>query len=416
VLLDRLVEGAMLPVRVSVHNDGGRVRREVTVRDAVANITSGTSPRRYELLVPEVGPRAEVTVRCSYECPQRGRYRVGPLTLAGSDPLGLFELRREFELRDTVVAYPRTFDMPAGLLRGGMLLSMHDAQRAPARGYGHEFRAIREYVEGDDLRWVHWKTTAHLGRLTIREFESAAAASVTLMVDLSRADMHGVAPDSTVDYAARIASSIARDSVLRGGFVRLCGNARSAIATPLERGDAHLHRILSILAEVDGNGDIPFTSLVAAQQPSIPTGSEAVLITALPDEALTQCVLRLVDNSVGVAAILLAAHTFAATGPADSRGGSPELRPPRRWPFGKAARRDSGAEPHGGGAASSPAARLHAPQEYRRLARRLRALGARVAVIELGADLALALASVVRWQSAGAVSPGDRRLRALSRQ
>ncbi|MGD8240303.1 MAG: DUF58 domain-containing protein [Armatimonadota bacterium] len=405
LLVDRLVEGGTLPVRMTVQNADGRARREVVVTDPIVNLTSGTAARRYEILVPEVPPAGETIGRGDYTCPERGRYRVGPLTLRGGDPLGLFRPQQEFELRDTVVAYPRTFDMPAGLLRGGTLLSMHDAQRAPARGHGHEFRAIREYVEGDDLRWVHWRTTAHLGRLTIKEFESGAAASVTIIVDLSKAGKHGAAPNSTIDYAARIASSIARDAVLRGGFVRLRGNAKAAIATPLERGDAHLHRILAILAEVDGNGDASVAALVAAQQPSIPAGSEAVLITAVPDEGLTRRILPLLDNNVGVAVLLLAAHTFAHGRP--EAGGAATASSERR---GSASRR-----PRAPSHAPSPDV-PYAPHDYGRLARRLHALGARVAIIEAGADLPVALASVVRWHGSGAVAPGDRRIPAPSRR
>jgi uncharacterized protein (DUF58 family) len=410
-LLDRLVEGGTLPVRMTVSSVDHRMRTDVSVGDSMRNLTSHTRRRQYSTLIREVAPNGEATAMAQYVCPERGRYQIGPVKLCGSDPFGLFQLEQEFELRDTVVAYPRTFDMPAGLLRGGMHLIMRDAQRSPSRGQGHEFRAIREYVQGDDLRWVHWKTTAHLGRLTIKEFESGAAASITILLDLSSAGRYGTAPDATVDYAARIASSVARDSILRGGFVRMCANAKSAIATPLDRGDAHLHRMLSTLAEVDANGDAPFSALVAAEQRSTPAGSDAILITALPDETLTQCVLPLLHNNVGVAVVLLAAHTFPAADeePADTQGRLSRLRAYAKrlsvtYPY----------DPSELAQGSGPQVETPGPEEYRRLARQLRSLGVRVAVVEHGADLSTALSSIVRWHGAGAVGPVDRRLVAAS--
>jgi len=402
VLLDRLVEAGTLPVRVTVTNGGGRPRREVAVTDAMRNLTSGTARREYELLVPEVPANGDAVGNGEYLCAERGRYCVGPVILHGGDPLGMFEVQRQFDILDTVVAYPRTFDMPAGLLRGGSPLNVQDARRAPARGQGHEFYGIREYVEGDDLRWVHWKTTAHLGRLTIKEFESGAAASLTIVLDLSQTGKYGVGPNSTVDCAARIASSVARDSMLRGGFVRLCGHAKSPISTPLERGDAHLHRILEILAEVDATGQMPLPALVAAEQANIPAGSEAVLITAVPDGALTQYLLPLLDKNVGVAVVLLAAHTFDAppSKSSDQQDGSSRLQSLLRRLFATA----RSPEPHGSQSEAVPPASRgprYAPEAYGDLAQRLRALGVRVAIVESGADLPLALASILRWQGSG---------------
>ena len=184
-------------------------------------------------------------------CLQRGRYRLGPLTLMSSDPLGLFPRERQLSATSIMLVYPATLDLPGfmppmGMLPGG------DAMRRRTHYITTNVSTVRDYVPGDSFNRIHWRSTARTGRMMVKEFELDPTADIWIVLDLDKS-AHAESPwslpeqevgpavlrhssvgltlqPSTMEYAATIAASLARHfawRAVRSGLWLTAGIASS---------------------------------------------------------------------------------------------------------------------------------------------------------------------------------------------
>jgi uncharacterized protein (DUF58 family) len=146
----------------------------------------------------------------------RGKYTIGPLSLRLTDPFGMCELARSFTATDTLVVTPVVWPLPPGRVVGGWNGSGESRARSIAAS-GDDDVATRQYRQGDDLRRIHWRTTARTGDLMVRREEQPWQASAVLMLD-NRAGAHrGDGPGSSFEYACSAVASIGAH-LLRNGF------------------------------------------------------------------------------------------------------------------------------------------------------------------------------------------------------
>ncbi|NDU73434.1 DUF58 domain-containing protein [Actinomadura sp. DSM 109109] len=137
----------------------------------------------------------------------RGRYRVGPLTVRLADPFGMVELVRSFSLSDTLTVTPVIVPLPAGRLSGAWTGGGDSVARAVSAA-GEDDVAPREYRHGDDLRRVHWRSTARHGELMVRREEQHFQSSGTLFLDTRRSAHWGDGPAGSFEQAVSAAASV----------------------------------------------------------------------------------------------------------------------------------------------------------------------------------------------------------------
>ena len=150
----------------------------------------------------------------------RGKFEIGPMTVRVNDPFGLVELGRSFHTTVPLVVTPRTVPLPPILLSGALTGSGDNRPRAFAMGSAEDV-TVREYRRGDDLRRVHWRSSARMGELMVRREEQPWQSRATLFIDnrLGAHRGHGVA--SSLEAAVSAAASIAVHLSQRGFAVRL---------------------------------------------------------------------------------------------------------------------------------------------------------------------------------------------------
>ena len=129
--------------------------------------TLGIRPR---FVLERVEPRGRREASYVVTADVRGRYPLGPLTLRLTDAFGMCELTRSFTHRDHLLVTPRVHALPAVALRGDWAGSGASRSRSLAAA-GEDDAGTREYRHGDDLRRVHWRSTARLGELMVRREE-----------------------------------------------------------------------------------------------------------------------------------------------------------------------------------------------------------------------------------------------------
>ncbi|MGA4507110.1 DUF58 domain-containing protein [Propionibacteriaceae bacterium G1746] len=139
----------------------------------------------------------------------RGRYTVGPLLVRASDPFGLARLDRRFSSTQQVLVTPRI--VPLGVMATAPG-SGQTGDSTPRRIglVGQDDVLIREYRDGDDVRRIHWRSTARKGEIMVRREEQSWDPSLTLLLD-SRIQAHaGTGPDSSFEWAVSAVASVAR--------------------------------------------------------------------------------------------------------------------------------------------------------------------------------------------------------------
>jgi uncharacterized protein (DUF58 family) len=150
----------------------------------------------------------------------RGRFTLGPMTVRVNDPFGLVELDRTFSSTAKLVVTPRVVALPAIPLDGVWTGSGDNRPRDFAGGSAEDVM-VREYRRGDDLRRVHWRSSAHAGELMVRREEQPWQSRATLFVDNRQHAHRGVGLASSFEYAVSAAASIAMHLAQRGFRVRL---------------------------------------------------------------------------------------------------------------------------------------------------------------------------------------------------
>jgi uncharacterized protein (DUF58 family) len=134
---------------------------------------------------------------------RRAVVKVGPVSVVRGDPLGLFErVHRRDEPVDLFV-HPRTV-----LFDGQSLGFLRDLEGLPATDLSPDdvsFHALREYQAGDDLRHVHWKSTARTGHIMVRQYEETRRSHFVIGLSTSPADYRD---DDEFELAISVAGSL----------------------------------------------------------------------------------------------------------------------------------------------------------------------------------------------------------------
>jgi uncharacterized protein (DUF58 family) len=177
----------------------------------------GTRPR---FVLEGIGHGWRHSVTYQVRSDVRGRFEIGPMSVRVSDPFGLVELGRTFRTTVPLIVTPRTVPLPNIPLGGAWTGSGDNRPRAFATGSAEDV-TVREYRRGDDLRRVHWRSSARVGELMVRREEQPWQSRATLFLD-NRASAHrGQGIASSLEGAVAAAASIAVHLTHRGFAVRL---------------------------------------------------------------------------------------------------------------------------------------------------------------------------------------------------
>ncbi len=222
----RLASGrSVRPLRTSV---GGRVAVTVRVEnpgrfDTGVLLLEDRLPYQFgpgvRFVVPGIAHGDRETLGYELVAAARGRYTIGPLAVRMSDPFGLVQVTAELGGVSEVIVWPRVEPLaPPGM--GGEFANANATRVRRLFTQGEEFYTTREYRDGDDLRKVHWRSSAKRGELMIRQEETPWQARALVAVDLRRAAHRGQGDagsfERTVSAAASMAVRLARSGYQLG--------------------------------------------------------------------------------------------------------------------------------------------------------------------------------------------------------
>lgn len=281
--------------------EGGQQRRLVSV----------LSLRWYE----------RVTRRYRVKGTQRGVWTFGPAQLRSGDIFG-FDIRRTLvETSDTLLVYPRI--VPVGALGLPARHPLGDL-RSPRRVMEDPLRlmGVRQYVQGDNFRHIHWKASARTQDLQTKVFEPSASRPVALFLNISTTEHFNEGYDLELrEFAITATASLARHLWLEGVALGLYSNTMIAGTAQHLRLRPRNHpeqlvEILAALARIDeARRRWPLEALLTLEAPHLPYGATIVVVTALLTKRLEQTLLDLRRREFGVVLIGLGEAKLARSLP-----------------------------------------------------------------------------------------------------
>lgn len=242
--------GQPVAVRLELTNLGARTH--LLMVEEQLPYALGSRPR---FVIDPMQNDESVTLHYAVRSEVRGGYQIGPLRLRVGDPFGMLELQRTFAGVDHLVVTPRVDSLPAISMVGAFAGTGDNKPRSFAGGNAADV-TVREYHLGDDLRRVHWRSTAHSGELMVRREEQPWQARCTLFID-NRARAHrGRGASSSLESAVRAGASIALHLAGQGYQVRLVSAAGDELGQGWHDGDSVLNTrsLLASLAVLPGLG------------------------------------------------------------------------------------------------------------------------------------------------------------------
>lgn len=228
--------------------------------------------------VVATGPGGAEHWTTSALCRRRGRYRLGPLALEMSDPIGLFRYRRAEAGTREMIIYPplvqlATLQRPRGQRGGVASAALLNILPTPNAG------GLREYRPGDPLSFVHWRAVAHTGKMMVKEFDQEIAGAVWIVLDLARAVHSGTDDTATVEIAVVLACSLANLMLTEGRTVGLFTVGTQARMVRPGRGRQHVWEFMGTLVDAQADGNTPLTNVLDEFRAAVPGRHAIVAIT-----------------------------------------------------------------------------------------------------------------------------------------
>ncbi len=191
----RVVVGQRAAGQIVVTNPSSRrsmpSRVELVVGDGAA-----------EFDIPSLGAGEDHEELFVLPTERRAVIPVGPAVSVKGDPLGL--LRRAVPWTEPIPLYVHPRTVPLGHLGAGFMRDLEGQPTADLSPADIAFHALREYAPGDDRRFVHWMTTARVGKLMVRQFTDTRRAHLAVVVDGAK----GSYADSGADYCEEFETAV----------------------------------------------------------------------------------------------------------------------------------------------------------------------------------------------------------------
>ncbi len=240
----RAITGSTVTVQISATHVGSGHSRQLRLADPITYPDGRASTARQSVRPLAAGETEPTTY--SLRVGRRGICTVGPMRLEVTDPFGLARrlLPGPGTTQLTVLPRIETIEPPTLLVE-----SEDHVEAPPANTHGSEFSSLREYTRGDDLRKVHWRTSARRDELVVRRDAEPRRPACTVVLDV-RARWHDA---TTFERAVSAAASILAAGGRIGRPTRLCTTA--GFDSTRATGSNQLDLVLGMLAVVEVSTD-----------------------------------------------------------------------------------------------------------------------------------------------------------------
>jgi uncharacterized protein (DUF58 family) len=243
------------------------------------NVLEDVGGERRVAAMPALPAGRASTLTYALDTSRRGLVTTGPLVLRRTDPLGLIVAERKVGGTAVVAVRPRRF--PLRMLPSGRMRDLEGPTREQSAGTA-TFHQLREYVPGDDLRHIHWRTSARTGTLVVKELVDTTRPEIVVIVDNRRKAVAEADFDHVVEVAASLLQAAEQDGFPTQLLFADGSNDPTVDGLPA----AHLER-LTVVARSDADSLVELADALRAR------GRSLVVVTGELDAVDLQLVGRL---------------------------------------------------------------------------------------------------------------------------
>ena len=319
---ERARSGQPVTITLQIHNEGRGQAPLLLLEDRLPKGTVGTA--RYAVNGIEPGGTRETSFTVT--AGQRGSYEIGPLDVSFVDPFGLARVRVQTTPASGFLVYPPVEKLQ--LLRdiGERHSVSSSAVKQLTGARGEDFYTMREYSYGDDLRKVHWPSTARLGKLMLRQEETPWQARATILID-DRHVHEGYGVNNSFERSVIAAASVV-DLYKRVGYTyRLVGAIAPGIASG--KGADHDRSSLDLLATIQPSSPGGEEDALVLRMTELARSSHAeaalVLVCSTPSPEAILALIRCRTRFRQVTAVIFPAHRFGTGTTRDRWQGEAEV-------------------------------------------------------------------------------------------
>lgn len=264
--------------------------------------------------VTGVGAADSTQWRTSGVCSRRGVYTLGPTGVRTGDPFSLYTVTirfpdsRQLMVAPPVVTLPEIEVAPAGRTGEGPPRS-HAVQPTIS------VSTTREYVPGDSMRWIHWRTSARRDDLYVRLFDETPASDWWIFLDMDAGAHIGTGEHSTEEHSVILAASLAHRGLRADRNVGFVSHGTELVWMPADKGEQQRLRILRELAVLEP-GQQPLAALLERSRQSLSKHTSLIIITPSLDARWVESLLLLRRRGAKPTVLLLDPASFGGQGDA----------------------------------------------------------------------------------------------------
>jgi uncharacterized protein (DUF58 family) len=304
----RLALDQTASVTVVLKNTSGR-RTQLQLAEERVHYLLGDRPR---FVLPTMEPGGVREVSYQIRCQARGLYRLGPLTLHKRDPYGLATVTSPLPGTTDILVLPRIEVLGRGHPRANSVGTEGTVPHMIAL-HGEDDVAVRSYRDGDDLRRIHWPTTAHRSELMVRQEDHPARRRAVIVLDSRAAGHQGTGTMGSFEWAVTAAASIAAH--LTGHHYTLHLSSSETTAEGRAAQTIGIDDALASLAMAQPGATQQFDEVLRWAHPLTSAGGLVIAIVTDHDEAVLQRTAALRQPEGTGLMILLDTASFARPRP-----------------------------------------------------------------------------------------------------
>ncbi len=295
--------------KTSIINDSGisKFALKVEVRNNL--------PGHSNIAILNVGSHKDQSWEKRVTCWRRGRYFLGPLAVTSADPFGLFSRNKDIGQTREITVFPKIIELPLFRTSNTSLVDLgHGMSGRRISQISPSASSIREMVSGDSQEHIHWRSTAHTGKLMVKVFDAEHSTEETkdawMVLDMNQAVHTGKDEESTEEYCVTAAASLIKKYLDSGMRVGLTVNDRQVDVMLPNSGNTNFLQMMEKLTLVKADGDKPlFNALIDPRQ--FGSGhSTVIVITPQANEQVIDAIRGLKNYGHSVVAVFTDSLSF----------------------------------------------------------------------------------------------------------
>jgi uncharacterized protein (DUF58 family) len=302
-------EGDHVTVDTVITNRSGRTIRNATLVDDVERL--GRAEFQVGMLAANDAAHAAYQIICR----PRGVYKVGPASVEVSDPFRIASTTASGPRVDRLVVYPEVEDLVGFPSTRGRDPSTHASRPEFSHRGGEDFFTLREYRQGDDLRYVHWPSSARRDELMIKQLETPWQSRALVLLD-QRSESYE--SEACFEKAVQGAASIVRHLAETGFDADLWAGGTSTIRV------ADYAASMEALAQAMPMPQLDLRA-AASRLANVGRGGALVLVSGVPDHVLLE-VQRLFGREFATTVVMTATENASSNEAAFQRTGATTVR------------------------------------------------------------------------------------------